>query len=273
MAKRQMGQSSSASQVHPLWSVHEGGQPLFATALHAGHELREDLERLIALDENSRLREEDPYTDYLATIAPNRIVPHRSRFEVDLNRSREEAIYLDPEDAWGLKVWKQPPTEEEIRQSLAEYDAFYAEVRRFLDRLELEYGRFVIFDIHSYNHRRRGPKAPPDDPQANPEVNVGTGSLDRNRWGTLVDRFIADLRAFDFHGRHLDVRENVKFKGRHFAQWVHEHYPETGCVLALEFKKFFMDEWTGRLDPDELELIYEALKSTLPGIAEEMARL
>jgi N-formylglutamate deformylase len=253
--------------------VHRGQEPLFATALHAGHELRDDLSRLMALDESARLREEDPYTDYLATVVPNRLVPSRSRFEVDLNRTRGEAVYLAPPDAWGLKVWSEAPTEEEIEQSLEEYDEFYAELKELLTDLELRYGRFVIFDIHSYNYRRGGPDAPPEDPTTHPEVNVGTGTMERERWAPVVDRFIHDLRAFDFLGRHLDVRENVKFKGRQFAHWVHTNFPETGCVLALEFKKFFMDEWTGRVDPDQLEAIYEALRSTLPGIAEEMAKL
>ena len=26
---------------------------------------------------------------------------------------------------------------------------------------------------------------------------------------------------------------------------MHERYPRQGCAIAIEFKKFFMDEWTG----------------------------
>lgn len=271
--KRLKNEQQPESVVHPLWSVHRGPEPLFATALHAGHDLRNELSRLINLDESTRLREEDPYTDYLAAVVPTRIVPNRSRFEVDLNRARGEAVYLGPQDAWGLEVWKDKPSEEMVRQSIAEYDAFYAQLKKLLTELELQYGRFVIFDIHSYNYRRGGPDAPEEDPETHPEVNVGTGTMERERWAPLVDRFIYDLRAFDYFGRHLDVRENVKFEGRQFAQWVHTNFPYTGCVLAIEFKKFFMDEWTGRVDPDQLEAIYEALRSTLPGIAEEMAKL
>ena len=62
----------------------------------------------------------------------------------------------------------------------------------------------------------------------------------------MIDRFIADLRAFDFMGRKLDVRENVKFKGGNQVKWLHENFAENGCGLAIEFKKFWMDEWTGR---------------------------
>ena len=261
------------SVVHPLWSVHRGPEPLFATALHAGHDLRSELSRLIEIDESTRLREEDPFTDYLAAVVPTRMLPNRSRFEVDLNRARRDAVYLSPQDAWGLDVWKERLPDEMVKRSLKEYDDFYKELKKLLTELELHYGRFVIFDLHSYNYRRMGPDAPPEDPATHPEVNVGTGTMERERWAPVVERFIHDLRAFDYLGRHLDVRENVKFQGRQFAHWVHTNFPYTGCVLAIEFKKFFMDEWTGKVNPDQLQAIFEALRSTLPGIAEEMASL
>ena len=62
------------------------------------------------------------------------------------------------------------------------------------------------------------------------------------------------MRGFDFNGRRLDVRENVAFQGKgEQTRFVHERYPGTGCAIALEFKKFFMDEWTGEPDAEELE--------------------
>jgi hypothetical protein len=85
--------------------------------------------------------------------------------------------------------------------------------------------------------------------------------MDRDRWGHLVDRFMKDL------GRGgLDVRENVKFKGRRLAAFVHETFPETGCCLALEFKKTFMDEHTGEVFPDRLAGLKRSLELTLPGL-------
>jgi len=81
-----------------------------------------------------------------------------------------------------------------------------------------------------------------------------------------VDRFTHDLIAFDFLGRQLDVRENIKFRGGQFARWTHEHFPDSGCVISIEFKKFFMDEWTGVPDPAQLEAIQSSLQSTIPGV-------
>ncbi|HEC15932.1 MAG TPA: N-formylglutamate amidohydrolase [Sedimenticola sp.] len=258
---------------HPLWDEHLGGDPVIVTAVHSGHALREELREIIALDEKTRLREEDPFTDAWVCISDNYILPERSRFEVDLNRARDEAVYLSPGDAWGLKLWKTPPTQEMIIRSLEEYDAFYKELRVLFDEMRARHHRFVVLDLHAYNYRRAGPKAPPEDPRLNPDVNIGTGTLDRRYWAPVVDRFIHDLRAFDFLGRHLDVRENVKFIGRQFPRWVHTHYPRTACVLAVEFKKFYMDEWSGLGDPVKIQAVRQALTSTIPGIKAALASM
>jgi len=262
-----------ATSKNQIWLEHQGKGPLFATAIHAGHNIRGELLPLIALDESTRLREEDPYTDRWVKIVPGWIVMTRSRFEVDLNRERDEAVYRTPEMAWGLHLWKTPLSNEQIAHSLQEYDAFYNELEVLLAKLARHFKRFVIFDIHTYNYRRQGPGGSPADPLRNPEVNVGTGTLDRKLCGCVVDRFIKDLRKYDFLGRHLDVRENIKFEGRQLARWIHTKFPDSACVLSIEFKKFFMDEWTGEADEKQLKVIREALQSTIPGILEELNTL
>lgn len=251
-------------------TVTDGQEPIVATALHDGHELRPEVAALISLSDSNRLREEDPFTAIWATVVDTRLVPSHSRFEVDLNRRRDKAIYLRPEDAWGLRVWRRKPSNKFLAESLKQYDYFYTEMRRVLTQIQERYGRFVVLDLHSYNHRRAGPDAPPQSPEKNPEVNVGTGFMDRERWGRLVDRFIADLKDFDFLGRQLDVRENVRFKGGYLAKWVHENFPTSGCCLAIEFKKFFMDEWTGEPVDEELEAIPQALEATLLGLTNSL---
>jgi N-formylglutamate amidohydrolase len=255
------------------WHFVKGNSPLVATAIHDGHDLREEVAELIALDNSERLREEDPFTGIWTSVAKTRLVAQRSRFEMDLNRPREKAVYLTPEDSWGLHVWKEKPPAKVIERSLAQYDAFYAHLRDLFSDLERRFGRFVVFDIHSYNHRRSGANSPAENPLENPEVNVGTGTMNRQLWAPIVERFMEDMRSFDFLGRKLDVRENVKFKGGNMARWTHENFPETGCVLALEFKKFWMDEWTGELDKAHIEAIQQALGSTVSGVLEELKKL
>lgn len=106
-------------------------------------------------------------------------------------------MYLEPADAWGLKVWREQPSAQILARSLAQYDDFYAALRRLLVEVEEELGNFVLYDLHSYNFRRHEH----GDPAANSEVNVGTGSLPKDRWGHVAARFIADLRDHAFPGR------------------------------------------------------------------------
>lgn len=244
--------------------------PLLVTAIHAGHDLRPELARRIALDEATRLREEDPYTDRLTAAGGTPVVAHRSRFEVDLNRPREAAVYSTPDTCWGLEVWREPLTDEQIHRSLALHDDFYAALARELDRLAVQ-GPFVLLDVHSYNHRRDGRDTPPATQAANPEVNIGTGSLDRGRWGHLVGRFMDGLGEREVRGRPLDVRENVRFQGGHLSRWVHERYDGDGCCLAVELKKVFMDEWTGVPDLEHLDQLTQAFRDVVPLLLDELA--
>jgi hypothetical protein len=74
-------------------------------------------------------------------------------------------------------------------------------------------------------------------------------------------------------GRRLDVRENVKFRGGNVPRWIHETFPNSGCAVAIEFKKFFMDEWTGELDVEQHDAIRLALESTVPVVEDALYRL
>jgi N-formylglutamate amidohydrolase len=252
----------------PVFVLDEGEGPIVATAIHDGHATRPEVERLLAIDEATRLREEDPFTGRLAGVAPTTLIALRSRFELDLNRPRAAAVYRTPVEAFGLDVWRDPPTPDVLRWALEGYDAFYEALERVLRERERRYGRFVVLDIHSYNHRRDGAGGIAADAAENPEVNVGTGTLDHERWGPLLERFCADLQRGGPGG--LDVRENVKFRGGAMSGWIHRTFPETGCALALEFKKTFMDEWTGEVDEARLAALRDALASTLPGLDESL---
>jgi N-formylglutamate amidohydrolase len=251
------------------FTISRGNLPVFATAVHAGHDLRRDLQARIALDDEVRRREEDPYTDQLVDLGGGTAVVHRSRFEIDLNRPRDGAVYRTPEEAWGLDVWDGELPDAAVAESLAVYDAFYRAVAEELDALAVR-GPFVVLDLHSYNHRRDGRSASPAPAEENPELNVGTGSLDRSRWGQLADRFIAEAAAQEVAGHRLDVRENVRFKGGHFSSWVNERYAGTGCALAIECKKVFMDEWTAELDAAHLDQLRNALLATVPVLLDEL---
>lgn len=251
--------------VTPSFAIRIGTDaPVAAAAIHDGHALRDDVRQAIALCDGERLKEEDPFTAQWADVVDTRLIGLRSRFEVDLNRPREKAVYQTPDDAWGLNVWRHTPTPELINASLAEYDAFYAAARVTFEQMRKQWGHFVVLDLHSYNHRRDGANAPAADERSNPEVNVGTGSMNRERWAPVVDCVVHHLRGTDVLGRSLDVRENVKFKGGHFSHWIHNNFPEDACSIALEFRKSFMDEWTGVPNAAHVGAIRDALGQLIP---------
>lgn len=236
-----------------LWRIQRGDGPVLATAIHDGHGLRDEVRAAMTLAEADRLREEDPFTGQAVEGVATHMVAGRSRFEFDLNRGLDSAVYRTPEMAWGLDVWGKDPGDALVARSLDIHASYYAMLGPLLDDIVAHHGQFVLLDVHSYNHRRDGPDADPTPLDDAPDINIGTFSMPREYWADVLDPVIAAMRAYDFNGRRLDVRENVAFQGKgEQTRFVHETYPETGCAIAIEFKKFYMDEWTGEPDPAEL---------------------
>jgi N-formylglutamate deformylase len=252
----------------PLARLTERDTPVLALALHAGHMVRDDVAVLLGVSDEARLREEDPHTADMAPEGVTLVEVLRSRFEIDLNRPRFRAVYQGPQDAWGLDVWRQALSPGQVRASRQLHDEFYTEMEALLSRVSQRFGRFVILDLHSYNHRREGAQAPPADPVGNPEVNLGTKRIDRDRWSPVVDTFARHLLSAGF-----EVGENTKFGGGHFAQWVSERFPEGGCPLAIEFKKTYMDEWTGTVDAQSVARIRATLTSLLAPLEEALGEV
>ena len=255
---------TAAADPTPWWTLSRGEGPVLATAIHDGHAVRSGLAGRFALGDAGRLREEDPFTGYAIQDAPNRFVAHRSRFEVDLNRPLDTAVYQTPEQCWGLEVWRTPLSEDEVEASRDYHRRVYAELGRVADQLAAENAAFVVLDVHSYNHRRDGPDAPPTPVEQAPDINIGTFSMPRERWAHVVDPYLDWLAGHDFNGRRLSVAENLAFQGKgEWTRFVHERHPRQGCAIAFEFKKFFMDEWTGSPDPDELEAMRRLIRESV----------
>ena len=245
---------TEASQPQRWWTVQRGPGPIVATAIHDGHDLRPEVAAAMVLPDADRLREEDPFTGQAIVDVSNHIVAHRSRFEFDLNRAPSDAVYETPEQCWGLQVWRHRPGQDLVDHSLAIHTAYYRMLGALLDDVASSHERFVLLDVHSYNHRRDGRNGEPTPPADAPDINIGTFSMPRDEWAFLLDPLMEAMRGFDFNGRHLDVRENVAFQGKgEQTRFVHDRYPRRGCAIALEFKKFFMDEWTGAPDPAALD--------------------
>lgn len=255
-----------------LWTLHRAVSPILATAIHDGHLLEPSVACCMALDEADRLREEDPFTGRMIAGVPNRIACGVSRFCIDLNRGIETAVYREPSDAWGLTVWETMPGTEKVDHLKLMHRDYYALLEAVLKGLEGRHGHFVVLDVHSYNHRRDGPDRAPTSNRDAPDINIGTFSMDRSRWAHVVDAFIQFCRSYPIAGRQLDVRENVAFEGRgEQTRFIHERFPTTGCAIAVEFKKFFMDEWTGAPDDHCIGQLSSLLTASVPVLERALA--
>lgn len=151
-----------------------------------------------------------------------------------------------------------------VEGSLRLHDRFYAQLEDVIGGVVARHGFFLLLDLHSYNHRRGGPRAPVDDPEANPEINVGTATLDRLRFGRVADALVDALRGQEGPLGPLDVRENVRFQGGYLSRWANTRFLGAGCALALDVKKIYMDEWTGKIAPGLARMIGEALAAAIP---------
>lgn len=252
------------------WDLTVSEGPVIATAIHDGHALRPDLRERVALADDARWREEDPLTSLLTQVGDARLRVRRSRFEVDLNRPRAGAIYSEPSASWGLDVWRSPLDESERAASLALYDRFYATIGELIDHTVARWGCALLIDIHSYNHRRDGPDAPPSSQAENPDIELGITTLDPERWGETARRFANVLRRHPVRGALPDVRCNVRFPtGGHFPEWVYAHWGERVCTISPEYKKIFMDEWTGQADIPALYALRDGLQHAVDAIRPE----
>jgi len=244
-------------------------QPMLFLAIHNGHNISDDIRHIIGISESDRLREEDPFTDSFIKDKPNHIIQTTSRFAYDLNRSKEHAVYQTPEDCWGLDIYPATKlTSQQIERSMAKYEAFYTELDKIIERFLKQHQEIIVWDVHSYNHRRGGINAPFDPEIDNPEVILGTNYYKYmpEKWRPLVDTIEQTFKAEGFVGEfanraigavNLDVRQNVKFPGGYLSQYVNKTYGDRVCCIAVEFKKIWMNEWTGEVDAECLQRLHE----------------
>ena len=111
--------------------------PYLCGAVHDGHQFRQSLWDHCLHSEYERWYEEDPCTHQMVHNQPIVITGCDSRFEYDLNRPPETAIF---DTAWGKQLWKEPLSKKEKSASLNKHGAFYQVVHALVDQLEKMHG-------------------------------------------------------------------------------------------------------------------------------------
>ncbi|WP_373518001.1 N-formylglutamate amidohydrolase [Pricia sp.] len=233
--------------------------PYICGAVHDGHQFRKSLWKNCLHTEYERWYEEDPCTKEMLRSHPIVIAGCDSRFEYDLNRDPENAIY---EDAWGKKLWDKPLPKAEKEFSLKKHAAFYKVVSALVGQIEKKHGRALVFDMHSYNLKRWDREVP--------TWNLGTINIDNERYGLMVTSWSQKLGAMDLPNTIRSTSKiNDTFEGNgYFLKYITKNFKNT-LVLATEIAKVYCDEETGVIYPEVVRSVENHLKGLIPLQADE----
>ena len=124
--KKQSGNIIQGTDPLGEFSYHlDFSLPYIAVAIHAGHNVRKELLPLMALNSDMRKFEEDHGTDIMIKGLGNAVWALESRAVYDLNRPKDMALPLTPEQFWNTRLYKTLPTPEMNKKSLGNYESFY----------------------------------------------------------------------------------------------------------------------------------------------------
>jgi N-formylglutamate amidohydrolase len=233
--------------------------PYACGAVHDGHQFRKELWDNCIHTEYERWYEEDPETKNMVISHPILIAGCDSRFEYDLNRLPEEAVF---ETAWGKQLWKQPLQESEKAISRAKHTNFYKVVHALISKLEEKFGVCVVYDMHSYNWQRWDREVP--------TWNLGTSNIDTTRFGEEVERWRAMLESIKLPNNiKQTAKVNNTFYGNgYFLKFITNTFKNT-LVLATEIAKVYCDESQQINYPEIVAAVEHQLRTLLPKHANE----
>ncbi|WP_430408312.1 N-formylglutamate amidohydrolase [Kordia sp.] len=228
--------------------------PYACGAVHDGHQFRRELWENCIHTEYERWFEEDPATRAMVKTHPIIIAGMDSRFEYDLNRAPESAIY---EDAWGKQLWHKPLSEDMKQKSLDKHANFYKVVHALIAKLEEKFNACVIYDMHSYNWKRWEREVP--------TFNLGTGNIDNERFGEFIESWRRMLSMIELPNDIVSTSKiNDTFQGNgYFLKYITQHFSNT-LVLATEVKKIYCDEINQVMFPEVVAAIEKQLRRMLP---------
>jgi hypothetical protein len=224
--------------------------PYVCAAVHNGHHFSKDLWKNCWHTKHERWYEEDAHTGQMISGLPITLIAHDSRFEYDLNRAPETAIY---ETAWGKTLWKKPLSKEKKDRALQKHENFYKVVLTLLVKLEEMFGSTVFYDMHSYNWKRWDREVP--------VFNIGTSQIDQDKYRSIITQWqhILDDMPLPIDQK-VTCTINDVFQGNgYFLKYITANSLNT-LVLATEISKIYCDETTGRIFPEVVKSVQDLFK-------------
>ena len=227
--------------------------PYVCGAIHNGHQFRDELLNYCLHSEYDRWYEEDPETKAMIKSHPIVLAGLDSRFEYDLNRAPETAVY---QDAWGKQLWKKELPLKLKQKSIQKHKAFYKVVDTLIAKIEDKFGCCIVYDMHSYNWKRWSREVP--------TWNLGTANIDNNRFRIEIESWRAFLEKMQLpKGIVSSSKINDTFQGNgYFLKHISRKFNNT-LVLATEIAKVYCDELTQEIYPEVVLAVENYLKIAL----------
>ena len=228
-------------------------------AVHDGHHFRRELWDKCMHSGYDRWYEEDPETKNMVISHPILIAGCDSRFEYDLNRPPEEAVF---ETAWGKQLWREPLDDKEKNKSLEKHNDFYRVVQALISKVESKFGICIVYDMHSYNWKRWDREVP--------TWNLGTHNIDNDRFGEEVETWRKSLSEMTLpNGIKSTAAVNNTFYGNgYFLKYITKNFKNT-LVLATEIAKVYCDEYTRTIFPEVVAAVEYQLRDRMVAHANE----
>lgn len=228
--------------------------PYVCGAVHDGHQFRKELWENCMHTEYERWYEEDPETKNMIASHPIVIAGCDSRFEYDLNRIPEEAVF---ETAWGKQLWHKPLAEDMKAKSLQKHTNFFKVVHALIDKVESKFGFCTVYDMHSYNWKRWDREVP--------TWNLGTSNIDNNRFGDVIEIWRKSLSEIKFPNgiKSTSAINNTFYGNGYFLKYITRNFKNT-LVLATEIAKVYCDEYEQVNYPEVVKAVAQELEQRIP---------
>ena len=232
--------------------------PYVCGAVHDGWQFRKELWDNCLHTQFERWYEEDPETKNMVISHPILIAGCDSRFEYDLNRTPEEAVF---ETAWGKQLWKKTLSEEQKLKSLNKHTNFFKVTHALIKKIEDKFGCAIVYDMHSYNWQRWDREVP--------TWNLGTSNVDNERFGEDIEQWRQSLSEMVLPNgiKSTAAINNTFFGNGYFLKYITKNFKNT-LVLATEIAKVYCDEYNQIIYPEVVSAVEKQLKDKLIAHAE-----
>lgn len=213
--------------------------------IHSGNWIPEDIAKKMHLTKEQRYLQEDIGSDQIycnLVLKKNGIWidNKQSRFACDLNRPQHLSVYRNQQEKWAEQVWKEPLSEQEIKELQDIHTVFYLTLRQIIDSYRFN----IIFDGHAMT-----------DAKDRSEISFGTEFIP-NFYMPIVSGMREKLKKLGYSS----VSFNSPYYGGNILRWLRKSAPDL-FICSMEInKKLYMDKDHNKIAKAKLQKISNDLE-------------